>query len=219
MKAMKKNLKKLICLFTALSTVLCNGAYASVIVKGGIDSFYDTGPGFTSELVVAGDSYAQHFYKDEHDRDIRMYLYSQEGQTLEENWKLMTEAFNSFYKLIFLSISVNERQRNTHPSVFEAEFRQLLEMAKNTGKIVLLHSYMYYDLASVPVFQYTTFEYDAMIRKIIMDYDNVYFIDMSDCVGVEYMLPDMIHYNKKFNDVMYDRVKMMFDLIREKYHG
>ena len=53
-----------------------------------------------------------------------------------------------------------------------------------------------------------------MIRKIITEFDNVYFIDMSDCVGAEYMLPDGIHYSKKFNDVMYDRLMEKINYIK-----
>ena len=55
-----------------------------------------------------------------------------------------------------------------------------------------------------------------MVRSLIMEYKNVYYIDMSDCTGNEYMLPDGIHYNKKFNDEMYDRINLMIDLIRNK---
>ena len=215
---MKRNIIQKLIYIIAMALLLSSKVFATnVIIDGGVDSFFEYGPGFATELVVTGDSYAQHFYKDEKDRGIKLYAYCQEGQTLEEIREMLLYAFNSLHKLIFMSVSVNDRHRSTHPSVFEAEFRELLDIAKKTGKYVFLHSYMYYDLASTAQYPYTPFEYDAMIRKIIMDYDNVYFIDMSDCVGSEYMLPDGIHYNKKFNDVMFDRINFMIDLIRKRY--
>ena len=189
------------------------------IVPNGMGSLFDTGPGFASELVVTGDSYAERFYVDEKDRGIKMYPFFHEGRTLEENWPLLVEAFKSLNRFVFVSISVNDRHRKTHPSDFEREFRELLDIARSTEKKVFLHSYMYYDLASIPIFPYTTFEYDAVMRKLTIEYqDVVYFIDMSDCVSEEYKNADGIHYNKKFNDTLYDRLNFMIDYIRKQMY-
>ena len=194
-------------------------AESSVIVNNSnSDYFSSVGPGYASELVVAGDSYATHFYEDEKNRGIKLYGYFNEGFTLEMNRETLRRAFNSLHKIIFLSISVNDRHKSTHPSEFENELRELFDIAVRTNKIVLVHSYMYYDLASSPIFPYSTSEYDSMIRNLIMEYNNVYYIDMSDCIGEEYMLPDGIHYNKKFNDIMYDRLNIMIELIRNNFY-
>lgn len=212
----KEIFKKIIVLLVSLSFV-CNTFAADRIIPNGIDSILDNGPGFATELIVAGDSYAQHFYRDEKDRGTKLYAYCQEGQTIEENWEKLFDAFTALKKLIFLSISVNDRHRNTHPSVFENELRNLFAVAKMTGKYVFVHSYMYYDLGSIMNYAYSTAEYDAMIRKVIQEFpDTVYFIDMSDCVGSEYILPDGIHYNKKFNDILYDRIMDKIEKIKEK---
>lgn len=190
---------------------------AQRIITGGIDSMIDDGPGAMTELLVAGDSYAQRFYQDEKDKELRLYPFFQEGQTIEENWEKLFDAFTTYKKMLFLSISVNDRHRNTHPSVFENQLRNLFAVAKMTKKCVFVHSYMYYDLSSAINFLYTTAEYDAMIRKVIMEFpDIVYFIDMSDCVGKEYTDEDGIHYNKKFNDTLYDRILFMIDYIKGK---
>jgi len=180
------------------------------------DFFADMGPGFASEMVVAGDSYAKHFYNDEKNREMKLYGFFNEGYTLDMNRETLRSAFNSLHKIIFLSISVNDRHKSTHPSEFERELRELFDIAVKTNKIVLIHSYMYYDLASAPVFPFSTHEYDSMVRNLIIEYKNVYYIDMSDCTGEKYMLPDGVHYNKKFNDEMYDRINLMIDLIRKK---
>ena len=178
------------------------------IITGGIDSMIDDGPGADTELLVAGDSYAMHFYNDEKNRDLRLFPFFQEGQTIEENWEILFNAFTVFKRWIFLSISVNDRHRNTHPNEFGNQLRNLFAVAQMTGKKVFVHSYMYYDLGSAINFAYLTNEYDSVIRTVIQEFPNtVYFIDMSDCVGSEYILPDGIHYNKKFNDTLYDRIQ------------
>ena len=206
---------KLIIFLLVLSFAI-NANAANRIIPNGIESMIDDGPGADTELIVAGDSYAMYFYNDEKNRYLKLFPYFQEGQTIEENWEILFSAFTAYKRMIFLSISVNDRHRNTHPSVFENELRNLFAVAKMTGKHVFVHSYMYYDLGSVANYAYSPAEYDAMIRKLILEFSGtVYFIDMSDCVGSEYMLPDGIHYNKKFNDIMYDRIMKMINYIKD----
>lgn len=215
----KNVLKKIVYLILIFAILFNCYAESNVIVNGSSSDFFATaGPGFASELVVAGDSYANRFYYDEQNKGIKLYGYFNEGFTLEMNRDTLRQAFNSLHKIIFLSISVNDRHKSTHPSEFEQELRELFDIAVRTDKIVLVHSYMYYDLASTANFPYSTSEYDSMIRNLIMEYKNVYYIDMSDCIGAEYMLPDGIHYNKKFNDIMYDRINIMIDLIRNNFY-
>ena len=210
-------IKKLIPFVLMLAISFTCYAESNVILDSSNQDFFaDSGPGFASEMVVAGDSYAKHFYQDEKNREIKLYGYFNEGFTLEMNKETLRSAFNSLHKIIFLSISVNDRHKSTHPSEFEQELRELFDIAVKTKKIVLIHSYMYYDLASAPIYPFSTHEYDSMVRNLIMEYKNVYYIDMSDCTGKDYMLPDGIHYNKKFNDEMYNRINLMIDLIRKK---
>lgn len=217
---MTKNICKIILpVFLTAVISFCSFAANNVLIpKSDRVDLYDMGPGYASEIAVAGDSYAQHFYEDEKNRGLKLYGYFNEGFTIEMNYDTLKTAFNSMQKIVFLSTSVNDRHKSTHPTQFEKELRELFDIARRTGKIVLVHSYMYYDLAFAPNFPYSTFEYDSMIRNLIMEYDNVYYIDMSDCTGYEYMLPDGIHYNKKFNDIMYDRVVAMIDLIGNVYY-
>lgn len=217
---MFKNIYKIVLFIVMLMAFcFCSFAASDILVTGNENKeLFEIGPGYASEMAVAGDSYAQRFYEDEKNRDIKLYGYFNEGFTIEMNYNTLKNAFNSLHKIVFLSISVNDRHKSTHPTEFEAELRELFNIAKRTGKIVLVHSYMYYGLAFVPNFPYSPAEYDSMIRNLIMEYDNVYYIDMSDCVGEEYMLPDGIHYNKKFNDKMYERVVMMIDLIGNNFY-
>lgn len=217
---MIKNIfKTLFCIMLILLLKVYCYAEADIIIRTPEQDFFSgIGPGFATDMAVAGDSYAQHFYNDEKNKDIKLYGYFNEGYTLEMNKMTLKNAFYSDHKVVFLSISVNDRHRSTHPSEFENELRELFDIAVRTKKIVIVHSYMYYDLASMPVYPYSTFEYDSMIRKLILEYDNVYYIDMSDCTGVEYMLSDGIHYNKKFNDEMYKRLSIMIEMIRNNIY-
>ena len=207
--------KRLVSLFTIVLIVMyCFGSFASnVIIAGGYESFFKETPSGT-ELIVAGDSYAQGFYEDEVNRDMQLIPFFQEGFTIEENRKKLQDAFYSIHKYILFSISVNDHRKNTHPNYFEDEYRDMVDLAAKTSKIVFVHSYMLYDFNVIASQGFTPYDYDNMVRKIANDYDNIYYIDMSDCVGAEYMELDGIHYNKKFNDILYDRIKAKMEELK-----
>lgn len=207
--------KKLVLLATAIiSMALQVNVFASgVIISGGIERFFKETPSGT-ELIVAGDSYAQNFYEDEWNREMQLLPFFQEGSTIEENQKKLQDAFYSIHKYILFSISVNDHRKNTHPNYFEDEYRNMVDLAIATKKTVFVHSYMLYDLTIANALQFTPYDYDNMVRKIANDYDNIYYIDMTDCVGAEYMEADGIHYNKKFNDILYDRIKAKMEELK-----
>ncbi|MBR1455033.1 MAG: SGNH/GDSL hydrolase family protein [Lachnospiraceae bacterium] len=201
-----KNIK--ILLIVLVSVLVCNfsSTGAAWIVDGGIDTIFGDGPG-DGELVVAGDSYAEAFYKDEKDRGMELIPYYQEGYTIEANRDRLRTAFYSVHKYILFSISVNDHRHNTHPNYFEEEYLEMIALAIATQKTVFVHSYMIYDWAASPLFNFTPYNYDDTVRKIANDYDNIYYIDMTDCIGKDFIKEDGIHYNKRFNDILYDRIK------------
>ena len=207
--------KKFLSLFAIIMIVTYSfDVFASnVIIAGGYESFFKETPSGT-ELIVAGDSYAQGFYEDEVNRDMQLIPYFQEGFTIEENKRKLEDAFYSIHKYILFSISVNDHRKNTHPNYFEDEYRDMVDLATKTSKTVFVHSYMLYDMTMANALQFTPYDYDNMVRKIANDYDNIYYIDMSDCVGAEYMELDGIHYNKKFNDILYDRIKAKMEELK-----
>ena len=145
---------------------------------------------------------------------MQLIPFFQEGFTIEENRKKLQDAFYSIHKYILFSISVNDHRKNTHPNYFEDEYREMVELAKATSKTVFVHSYMLYDYGAISAQGFTPYDYDNMVRKIANDYTNIYYIDMSDCVGAEYMELDGIHYNKKFNDILYDRIKAKIEELK-----
>ena len=166
------------------------------------------------EVVVAGDSYGKNFFNDEQKREIKFREYCNNGLTIDENYKTLIEAFDSFSNIVLFSISVNDQQKGTHPVIFEIKFREMLDKARETEKIVIVHTYMHYpyaNFANAKLFPFSTYEYDSVVRKLANEYDNVFYIDMNDYGGVEYMTEDGIHYNKEFNDALYDRLKVIID--------
>lgn len=188
---------------------ICSYA-ANVLVPGGYDSIVSAGP-ISNEIVVAGDSYAQHFLNDESGRELKFYPFTAEGTTLKENAERLAEAFDSFNKMVLLSISVNDQVRGTHPQDFEKYLRALLDKAKLTKKIVFMHTYIHHPQADILMGAFPTFTYDDTIRKLAAEYDNVYYIDMSDCSDAAFSTGDYIHYSKVFNDILYDRLKAKID--------
>ena len=153
---MMKIFKKLIVVAVVVSLALETFA-AERIVTGGVDSMMDNGPGAMMEVLVAGDSYAQRFYNDEKNKELRLHPFFQEGHTIEENWEKLFDAFTAYKKILFLSISVNDRHRNTHPSEFENQLRNLFAVAKMMNKYVIVHSYMFYGL----------YHLESIMKKIV----------------------------------------------------
>lgn len=178
----------------------------SVLFPNGRTNILGTVPVY-DEIVVAGDSYAQCFCNYERGKDLNIIEFSQEGTTIAENYDKLIQAFDSLHKLIFFSISVNDQLRGTHPTIFEENFRKVLDKSVETEKIVFVHTYMPYPAGAVRGLEYSTEVYDSVIRKLASEYPNVYYIYMGDCYGDEYITYDGIHYGKKFYDIMYDRLK------------
>ncbi|MBO6134297.1 MAG: SGNH/GDSL hydrolase family protein [Lachnospiraceae bacterium] len=186
---------------------------SNVIIAGGYDRLFTESP-MGTELIVAGDSYAQNFYEDENGKDMQLIPYFQEGFTIEENQKKLQDAFYSIHKYILFSISVNDHRKNTHPNYFEDEFRDMVDLATKTSKTVFVHSYMIYNQNFTNGLQFSSYDYDNMVRKIANDYPNIYYIDMMDCAGLEYIEADGVHYNKLFNDILYDRIKAKIEELK-----
>lgn len=199
----------IIALYYALFSSIYTFA-AKMIVPAGYDSLVNASP-FGNEIVVTGDSYAQHFLKDESNRDLKFYAFTAEGTTLQENAVHLAEAFDSINKMVLLSISVNDQVRGTHPAIFEMYLRAVLDRAKETKKIVFMHTYIHHPQADLLIGAFPTFTYDDTIRKLAAEYDNVYYIDMSDCSDAAFSTGDYIHYSKRFNDILYDRLKAKID--------
>lgn len=160
----------------------------------------------TDEIVIAGDSYTQHFLKDIGDRRKEFIEYSHEGTTICQNKTKLFEAVNSPHKYLFLCISVNDHLQKNSPAIFEIYLRALLNKSVETGKIVFLHTYMKYPASAMAQKTFTVDMYDDVLRKMAEDYNNVYYIDLSDINVPESFLEDGVHCNSSFNNELYRRL-------------
>ena len=210
---------KIYFLAIAFSIVASTLTFGTSVFYTGSDDITSFGPGY-AELIVAGDSYSERFYVHEKDREIEMLPFFNAGTTISENHKTLMQAFNSRHRFILFSISVNDRHRGTHPMVFEYNLRELLNKSLESKKIVFFHTYMQYSYApfASDFCQFSTYEYDSILRKLCAEYSNVYYIDMSDCGGLDYALDDGIHYSRAFNDKLYERLKAKIDEIRNVHN-
>ena len=49
-------------------------------------------------------------------------------------------------------------------------------------------------------------DYDDIIKKLAVEYENTIYIDMHEYEKKEYEMPDRRHYDKAFNDALYDKI-------------
>lgn len=186
--------------------LVSNSIFASNILVTGNSRQIFEGP-VGNDLIVTGDSYAQHFALDEKGKDYQIYSYANENTTIEENMQTINKAFDSFGKIILFSISVNDQIKGIHPTIFEESLRKILDKGVANNKIVFMHTYMQYPREYYYGGIFSSYDYDNVIRKLANEYSNVYYIDMSDYGDLKYTVGDQVHYSKDFNDILYNRLK------------
>lgn len=215
MKKFNKNrIIKIITIIISVIIINLNVFATPMILPNGRDAFISLEP-VISSVVVAGDSYAQHFCMDEQNDDIRFIAYAKAGVTVRDNKDILMKAFDSLNKIVLFSIGVNDHIKDVHPEDFRKSLREILDKGVETKKIVFIHSYMNYPIASILAKQFTPSVYDNVIRDLTNEYDNTYYIDMNDCMTPDYFMQDGIHCNKKFNDVLHERLLIYFDILKE----
>lgn len=187
---------------------------AAVIIPSNVNDFLNNGPS-DPRVTVTGDSYAVNFYFDERNKDAKLVCYAEPGHTVEENKKLMLSSPDSFGTYMLLSVGVNDQDRNTHPSVFKNHLKDILDKAKDRNKIVFVHTYCNAPDAFIKGAEFQATDYDKVLREFESEYDNVIYIDMSDCTYGEYFLEDGYHVNKEFNNLLYDRMMKVIYQIEE----
>ena len=88
--------------------------------------------------------------------------------------------------------------------------RDCISEALKHNKIVFMHSYVEYPSSIALNKKFSIKTYDNIIKRLANETENVYYIDMHDCQGIEYSISDNIHYGRMFYDILYSR--MMFIL-------
>lgn len=157
-------------------------------------------------LAVTGDSYAGLFCHHELTRDFILDGYALPGRTVLENKKLMLDAMRGPDKLVFICIGVNDHYNGTNPEAFERNLRDVIEEGVKNDKIIFIDSFVKYLLVNVRPGDYNILTYDAIVRRLCEEYQNLYYIDVNDLATIDNALDDNIHFNKVFNDGMYSRL-------------
>ncbi len=155
-------------------------------------------------LAVAGDSYAGTFARFEKDKKYNILEFAKSGQTIGQNKDLINQSIDSIAKYVLISTSVNDYEKQSTLNSFEYNLRGFINHALLNHKIVFLHTYMKYSAAVKRTIDIK--DYDDIIKKLAAEYENTIYIDMHDYEKEEYQMPDKKHYDKAFNDALYDRI-------------
>ena len=155
-------------------------------------------------LAVAGDSYAGTFTRFEKEKKYNILEFAKSGRTIGQNKNLIDQSIDSVAKFILISTSVNDYEKQSKLNSFEYNLRRFINHALLNHKIVFLHTYMKYSAAIKRDVEIK--DYDNIIKKLADEYENVIYIDMHDYEKKEYEMPDKRHYDREFNDAMYDKI-------------
>ena len=157
-----------------------------------------------SVLAVAGDSYAGTFARFEKDKKYQLMEFTKSGKTIGQNKNLIDTAMDSVAKYVLIATSVNDYEKQSKLNSFEYNLRRYINHALLNHKIVFLHTYMKYSAAIKR--DVSIKDYDDIIIKLALEYENTIYIDMHEYEKKEYEMPDKRHYDKVFNDVLYDKI-------------
>ena len=56
-------------------------------------------------------------------------------------------------------------------------------------------------------------DYDNLIKRLTSEYDNAYYIDMSNFNDFKFNISDGMHFNKEFYDTLYDKIMNLVENI------
>lgn len=164
-------------------------------------------------IAVAGDSYAGTFVRFEKEKKYNIMEFAKSGKTIGQNKQLIDTAMDSVAKYVMISTSVNDYEKQTTLKSFEYNLRRYINHALLNHKIVFLHTYMKYSAAIKR--DVGIKDYDDIIKKLAAEYDNTIYIDMHDYEKKEYEMSDKKHYDKEFNDALYDKIDKWIEAFRE----
>ena len=162
-------------------------------------------------IAVAGDSYAGTFVRFEKSKNYNLLEFAKSGRTIGKNRDLIDASIETKAKFILISTGVNDFENQTTLNAFENNLRRHINHAMINHRIVFLHTYMNYGAAKKRTIKIA--DYDNILRKLADEYENVLYIDMRDLEKDEFQMPDKRHYDKIFNDILYERIDSLIKLI------
>lgn len=164
------------------------------------------------KIALVGDSYAGFFtysYPDSFD----LYSFSASGIDKGNNKAILLDvANNSSYDYVIFATGVNDHFRQTSIETFESILDEFAKAITLNNKYLIIHTYMNYPAASTVPGLITINDYDKVLRKIANKYFNVLYIDMNEYNNKKYCLDDQMHYNEKFYNSFYGKIRDFINL-------
>ena len=149
----------------------------------------------------------------EKDKKYNLLEFAKAGKTIGQNAYLIDAAIETIAKYILIATSVNDFEKQTTLNAFETNMRKYLNHALKNHRVVFLHTYMNYAAAKKRTIKIE--DYDAILKKLAEEYDNTLYVDMHDLEKEEFQMPDKRHYDKAFNDLLYERIDELIKSIRK----
>ena len=160
------------------------------------------------KISVAGDSYAGYFVKYLQFSGDILTEYALPQRTLEQNLPIMLNACKSLDPILVIAVGVNEYLYGIDPMTFKETYKLILDTATLYKKQVFTFTFMHFPKENnLSNSQYRISDYNDVIVELSNQYDIVRFIDMSMYETNEYIQGDMIHYNEKFYNKLYNNIK------------
>ena len=170
--------------------------------------YYPSKDGSGETIMVTGDSYAGYFATYESGKDYNIIIFAEAAKSTKENYEVMKTAIKAPPNIIIISIGVNDCNKHVTLEDFKNRMEELVSECKSMNKKVILHTYMDYDMDAFGDSKhvFVPSDYDNILKNVAQKYNNAFYIDMSDYNNKIFLQPDLIHYNKVFYDILYDRI-------------
>ena len=170
-------------------------------------------------LSVVGDSFAGHFALNEGFNNLYYFIFPFPAITNEKNVEIFEECIRSDKSnFILFATGVNDLIMATRLTDFEESLVTYVKAAKKENKFVLFHTYMMEFSDKIGDTYFKTSDYDNVLRKIAENYDNAFYIDMSNLQHERYTIDDKCHYNKTFYDTLLAKCNYTMWNINEKVY-
>lgn len=167
-------------------------------------------PSNNRQIAVTGDEYANLFYLLENNKGYELLDFTNKDKNALENVNLMLEAFNSTAKYVVISIGAKDYIDQIDLVTFENILRILANRSLETNKAVFMHTYM--DYKPKAILKNHIEAYDAIIKKVANEYDNICYVDMHLFEDKKYVIKNSNIFDMNFYDSLYNLISNMINL-------
>lgn len=164
-------------------------------------------------IAVVGDSYAGHFRDFIGIDGFAYYHFPIGGIQQPLNIAAMNEAIEGDHNYILLCTGANDFLLDTKLEVFEETLRTHIVNAEKHNKYIIFHTYMDFPKTAPFKSVRVTKSYDDILKKLALEYPNVFYIDMSGLSKGRFGAGDGLHYGKKFYEALAAKLVYLTDSI------